>query len=297
MTKRSGFTLLELLTVIAIIAILAAIIFPVFARAKDSAYRNGDLAAMNGLRTALQLYRVDQGGYPPQLLGYVTLYTSGPQAGNVIPANQLQAYLYPKRVPSFKDFQPAYNRFSVSDTTSAVFPAADPSAIGSSPILDVTGDGNVSAADDVAGNRQAYVPADGSVCYSPIVQAIVAGSYCTDPSASPRSFYRVSGYDVTQVPVAGGGNRNELRYALFWTNFSIGDGPGEGQGSPNDDPRQLGYNDPPEDTVVTWNTYFRDYTSPGVPSSGRRDIILLLGGAARPWSSKLLNDYAWRQRR
>ena len=33
--KKSGFTLIELLVVIAIIAILAAILFPVFARARE----------------------------------------------------------------------------------------------------------------------------------------------------------------------------------------------------------------------------------------------------------------------
>ncbi len=38
-TRRTGFTLIELLVVIAIIAILAAILFPVFARARDNARR------------------------------------------------------------------------------------------------------------------------------------------------------------------------------------------------------------------------------------------------------------------
>ena len=37
MSKRHGFTLIELLVVIAIIAILAAMLFPVFARARESA--------------------------------------------------------------------------------------------------------------------------------------------------------------------------------------------------------------------------------------------------------------------
>ncbi len=36
-TRQSGFTLIELLVVIAIIAILAALIFPIFARARDRA--------------------------------------------------------------------------------------------------------------------------------------------------------------------------------------------------------------------------------------------------------------------
>ena len=37
---RSAFTLIELLVVIAIIAILAAILFPVFARARENARRS-----------------------------------------------------------------------------------------------------------------------------------------------------------------------------------------------------------------------------------------------------------------
>jgi prepilin-type N-terminal cleavage/methylation domain-containing protein/prepilin-type processing-associated H-X9-DG protein len=39
LTRRTGFTLIELLVVIAIIAILAAILFPVFARARENARR------------------------------------------------------------------------------------------------------------------------------------------------------------------------------------------------------------------------------------------------------------------
>jgi prepilin-type N-terminal cleavage/methylation domain-containing protein len=38
-TTKKGFTLIELLVVIAIIAILAAILFPVFARARENARR------------------------------------------------------------------------------------------------------------------------------------------------------------------------------------------------------------------------------------------------------------------
>jgi len=38
--KRKGFTLIEMLIIIAIIAILAAILFPVFAKARDASKRN-----------------------------------------------------------------------------------------------------------------------------------------------------------------------------------------------------------------------------------------------------------------
>jgi len=280
--------------VIAIIAILAGIIFPVYARAKDSANRNSDMASLNNLRSALQLYRVDQGGYPPALLGYVTLYTSGSEAGNVVPADRLKGYLYPKRVESLKTFTPAYNRFGPSVTTKAVFPQADPTAIGQSPILDLNGDGIVSNADDVAGARQAFGPSDGDVCWNTTVLAAAAGGRCGGVDSIPVDFYAVSGFDSAQVPLSNG-TRTELRYTRFWTNYAIG--VGGGAGAPDDDPRQLGYSDPPEDTVVTWDSYFRDYASAGVPSGGRRDLILFLSGSARPWDTLALANNSWRLRR
>ncbi|MGD9497829.1 MAG: prepilin-type N-terminal cleavage/methylation domain-containing protein, partial [Armatimonadota bacterium] len=42
--RRRGFTLIELLVVIAIIAILAAILFPVFARAREKAQQSSCLS-------------------------------------------------------------------------------------------------------------------------------------------------------------------------------------------------------------------------------------------------------------
>lgn len=56
---RFGFTLIELLVVIAIIAILAAILFPVFARAKEAAKRTSCLSNLRNQGVALQLYLSD----------------------------------------------------------------------------------------------------------------------------------------------------------------------------------------------------------------------------------------------
>lgn len=57
--RRSGFTLIELLVVIAIIAILAAILFPVFARAREKARQTTCLNNTKQLALALYMYVQD----------------------------------------------------------------------------------------------------------------------------------------------------------------------------------------------------------------------------------------------
>jgi prepilin-type N-terminal cleavage/methylation domain-containing protein/prepilin-type processing-associated H-X9-DG protein len=57
--SRSGFTLIELLVVIAIIAILAAILFPVFAKARESARQSSCLSNHRQYATATLMYIQD----------------------------------------------------------------------------------------------------------------------------------------------------------------------------------------------------------------------------------------------
>lgn len=58
-TRRKGFTLIELLVVIAIIGILAAMVFPVFARARESARKAVCLSNVKNLALAVQMYLAD----------------------------------------------------------------------------------------------------------------------------------------------------------------------------------------------------------------------------------------------
>lgn len=57
--RRSAFTLIELLVVIAIIAILAAILFPVFAQARESARMSSCLSNMKQLGLSWNMYAQD----------------------------------------------------------------------------------------------------------------------------------------------------------------------------------------------------------------------------------------------
>jgi len=57
--RHAGFTLIELLVVIAIIAVLAAILFPVFARAREKAKQTSCLSNLKQLGTAAIMYAQD----------------------------------------------------------------------------------------------------------------------------------------------------------------------------------------------------------------------------------------------
>lgn len=66
MRQQKGFTLIELLVVIAIIAILAAILFPVFTKARESAMVSQCTSNMHQIGLAVQAYRDVNNGFMPQ---------------------------------------------------------------------------------------------------------------------------------------------------------------------------------------------------------------------------------------
>ncbi len=80
MTRR-GFTLIELLVVIAIIAILAAILFPVFARAREKARQTSCLSNLKQIALGMQMYIQD---YDERLPYHYFRNSSGTIVGSII---------------------------------------------------------------------------------------------------------------------------------------------------------------------------------------------------------------------
>ena len=84
-----AFTLIELLVVIAIIAILAAILFPVFAQAREKARSIACLSNTKQMGTATQMYVQD---YDEQLFFRTNYATSISRTGGFVPTGDLTDY-------------------------------------------------------------------------------------------------------------------------------------------------------------------------------------------------------------
>ncbi|MBS5942895.1 MAG: prepilin-type N-terminal cleavage/methylation domain-containing protein [Finegoldia magna] len=104
--KKKGFTLLELLVVLAILAILIAIAIPVYKNQKEKAAITAHNANVRVLETAVESYKQDKGNFPENLDNLVPNYIKS------VPA-----------VPSSNEESLKNQKYSVSKTTGEISPA------------------------------------------------------------------------------------------------------------------------------------------------------------------------------
>jgi prepilin-type N-terminal cleavage/methylation domain-containing protein/prepilin-type processing-associated H-X9-DG protein len=91
---RRGFTLIELLVVIAIIAILAAILFPVFAQAREKARQTSCLSNLKQIGTGFLMYAQDYDEQlPPWTANHCGVYTGGAFALQYMFPNLVAPYI------------------------------------------------------------------------------------------------------------------------------------------------------------------------------------------------------------
>jgi general secretion pathway protein G len=84
--RRKGFTLIELIVVLAIIALLVSIVAPRYTRSVEAAREASLRTSLNVMRDAIDKYAADKGRYPETLsklveLGYLRKVPEDPMTG------------------------------------------------------------------------------------------------------------------------------------------------------------------------------------------------------------------------
>jgi len=255
---RRGFTLVELLTVIAIIAILAAIIFPVAGTVRENARRSRCSSNLSQIFVALESYKQDFNAYPPVLGAYAVDQTGA------LTCNQNAAV--PFNAPMVRSPLRNYLR------NDEIFLCPN------NPV------------DDKRAITNAYYPAGHALAGQPVRLDP------TDPSSPVVCFYRFDSYDIGRLPNGAyelhytlfwsNGNLNGVENQRNNNLTNYGNGYFDNPIGPKstDTPRQLGYRRPDPTTVVTWCSYHRSYRS-GQPVRAKNDLVLFLNGSVKPMDS------------
>ena len=216
--RRAGFSLIELLTVIAIIAILAAVIFPVANVVRTRAQHSQVISNMKSIQTALGIYKLDEHGYPPTL-------------GPVTFGNTTYNGMFPEWLKDREAFHSAANE--VEDPNALV--PVDLNASAPTFVSDGLPAGAVDPARQSGAKFNAWNTMDGHV----------------GPKGYVLHYSRYRTLD-----------RNDLDYK-----------------------RQLGFRNPPEDTVVTWNDTFVRKGDDGSYVAGDL-FVLFLNGTVKKFDVK-----------
>ena len=263
--RRDGYTLMELLTVIAIISVLAGLIFPVASSAKRRARQAQCMNNMYQIFTAIKQFQLDEHRYPEFIAGPVQWNTGTAVAPVIVYADSGTL------VPLEYHTGMMYGSTGGNGRQVALFPEYIPSiATLKCPFTDLNGDDNRKYTTGAMGDPPVAVPQD--IVDDPMF-TVLSGTNATralgvnGTESDAFSLYKYSSYDYQKPP---GMTIDEVHYSVMWSNAALTD--------PNV-PRQLKWRTPPEETVVTWCSHHRSSdSSTGVPQTSSKDICLFLDG-------------------
>jgi len=248
---RSGFTMVELLTVIVIIAILAAIIYPVFSSVFENNRQSTSISNMHDISAKIALYELDKHTAPPVLFGYVVTSTGTPTT-----------------VPSMQD---ALAQAQADGTTATYFPGLYPTYVNS--VSEFTDPNNPVSSNDTSAKSTTTadtntLKVDGDL----VANAPGLGFYTADAYDSSPQITGQNAIDTSQYVT---------RYQPAWTGVTTS---GNSPLPAAQDPlgviyqHQLHWQFPPANTYVTCTTYH-------VPKA---DVVLVLfqDGSVHKFDSK-----------
>ena len=272
--RQAGFTVIELLTVIAIIGVLAAIIFPVMASSKKKAKQAQCMNNLMQIGVAIKQFKLDEQKYPDFITGPVE-WKDGSGAinyvgnGQLVPLDKSTGMVGSRSVSLFPEYMDSASSFKC--------PLAAMNVSGIEPTLvDIATDpmyaywGGIPSPGEPRSVRATGVSAGG-----PAFQLYLYDSY---GSQWPRF-----------------GPELEAHYAPLWLFVDLTANPGY----PDTDPdyeRQLWWTTPPADAVVTWCSLHRDTTSAGIEPASK-ELVLFLDGHVKLMDSTRFANWktAWRE--
>ncbi len=257
---RPGFTLIEMLIVIAIIALLAGITFPMVATVREGGQRTGCMEKMRQLVQAAKLYKEDHGVYPEALFGYEAWEDQGGT-----PVRVSYRYLYPQYLKSKTDFRCPRSEWVTRPTD------AEEDCLWPGTLMNVAGQPRTNQTDPT--KQIYYFPwqtYDANINPNVRPGALNCGTLPASPFANMTN--------GAPLPHA------EVHYRRLWAVFPVGDPRAF-------DPRQLSFRTPSEQTVVTWcmNHYKRNALE--LPEAGSLALVAFLDGRVQSLSAERM--MAW----
>ena len=270
--KQSGFTLLELLTVIAIIGVLASLIFPAISATRAKVAQTNCMDNMNAIYTAFRMFHQDEHRYPEFLAGPVERAADGSvisidQSTGIV--NGRAVSLYPEYLKSVLSLQCPLYLLNKPEKRPVPLPIKE------DPVKDPL------------------------YAYWQSIQAPGEKPPSSRQLIRPETQYELYFWDTYDSQFPEGAAEREVHYTPLWYYVELTSNPTYAENNP-DYSRQLAWKEPPADTIITWCSLHRDTNVLRVEGEDviyriedeSRDLVLVLDGSVKRVKSLEMDPWA-----